>query len=142
MPWSIRCVDDGKLSIFEVVISGIFPQDDVPAFYDNLYDLLDSRSGDLYGLLDISKRERMRAVLLLDRRIMKITEYAPRIKRIAMVSNSDLAVKIMRSISQKLIAQDRLYVAESYDEALACLRSPVEHRPIRLPEGGRISLGS
>ncbi len=118
MPWHIGWIDE-DLHVYDSTVSDPLPPDEVEAFYDAWFDLVENGPAPLFALFDFSKMQKpLRSPLMSDVRFIQMGRFRDKIEVIAGVASSSWMRSIATSGARILRRADWFVFHETREQAI------------------------
>ncbi|GAB4479912.1 MAG: hypothetical protein Kow00124_26080 [Anaerolineae bacterium] len=121
MPWHIGWIDE-DLHVYDSTVSDPLPPDEVEAFYDAWFDLVENGPAPLFALFDFSKMQKpLRSPLMSDVRFIQMGRFRDKIDVIAGVASSSWMRNIATSGARILRRADWFVFHDTREQAIEFL---------------------
>jgi hypothetical protein len=121
MPFIVDWIDK-DLHIYDSSISDPFPPEEVDAYFDAWYDLVENGPAPLFALFDISQWGITSSPSMGDNRFIRMRQYRKKIEVIAVVSTNRLATLMAKTGMAMLGHRSWMVFFKTQEEAVAYLK--------------------
>ncbi len=121
MPYIVDWIDR-DLHIYDSSIKDPFPPEEVDAYFDAWFELVENGPSPLFALFDISQWGQDSMPSLSDNRFIRMRQYRDKIQVIAVVSTNRLATLMAKTGMAMLGHRKWMVFFQTKEEALAFLR--------------------